>query len=128
MTPLDRINIDLLGKRRSINNESNLVPQDKINEHMESIIKIFYDLLENRNDLYYKLIPSFNEFVHDAISHINDMKDVKEINMEIDSIHEEDTELDVSRTNRLMYMPHIATGSSNKMLCFIRKIDGASHS
>ena len=105
LSDIDRLTIELLGKRNNTTfTSSGSISRNIIDENMTDIITIFYALLkENIDEKYGDIYPAFNEFIYKAITHINENNARNSINMDIDSIHEEDTELDITNTNRLLY-------------------------
>ena len=126
LNDIDRLTIELLGKRNNTPiTTSGAISQDVIDENTQEIINIFYTLLKKNDDPRYADIGlAFNEFLYKTITHINDTNARNNISMDIDSIHEEDTELDITATNRLLYAN---MGSSDKkVIGVIRKNDFAS--
>lgn len=126
LNDIDRLTIELLGKRNNTSfTTSGAISQDVIDENTQEIINIFYTLLKKNDDPRYADIGlAFNEFLYKTITHINDTNARNNINMDIDSIHEEDTELDITATNRLLYAN---MGSADKkVIGVIRKNDFAS--
>jgi hypothetical protein len=126
LNDIDRLTIELLGKRNNTPfTTSGAISQDVIDENTQEIINIFYTLLKKNDDPRYADIGlAFNEFLYKTITHINDTNARNNISMDIDSIHEEDTELDITATNRLLYAN---MGSSDKKVVgVIRKNDFAS--
>jgi hypothetical protein len=126
LNDIDRLTIELLGKRNNTPfTTSSAISQDVIDENTQEIINIFYTLLKKSDDPRYADIGlAFNEFLYKTITHINDTNARNNISMDIDSIHEEDTELDITATNRLLYAN---MGSSDKKVVgVIRKNDFAS--
>ena len=126
LNDIDRLTIELLGKRNNTPfTTSGAISQDVIDENTQEIINIFYTLLKKNDDPRYADIGlAFNEFLYKTITHINDNNTRNNISMDIDSIHEEDTELDITATNRLLYAN---MGSSDKkVIGVIRKNDFAS--
>jgi hypothetical protein len=126
LNDIDRLTIELLGKRNNTPfTTSGAISQDVIDENTQEIINIFYTLLKKNDDPRYADIGlAFNEFLYKTITHINDNNARNNISMDIDSIHEEDTELDITATNRLLYAN---MGSSDKkVIGVIRKNDFAS--
>ena len=126
LNDIDRLTIELLGKRNNTPfTTSGAISQDVIDENTQEIINIFYTLLKKNDDPRYADIGlAFNEFLYKTITHINDTNARNNISMDIVSIHEEDTELDITATNRLLYAN---MGSSDKKVVgVIRKNDFAS--
>lgn len=126
LNDIDRLTIELLGKRNNTPfTTSGAISQDVIDENTQEIINIFYTLLKKNDDPRYADIElAFNEFLYKTITYINDNNARNNISMDIDSIHEEDTELDITATNRLLYAN---MGSSDKkVIGVIRKNDFAS--
>ena len=126
LNDIDRLTIELLGKRNNTPfTTSGAISQDVIDENTQEIINIFYTLLKKNDDPRYADIGlAFNEFLYKTITHINDTNARNNISMDIVSIHEEDTELDITATNRLLYAN---MGSSDKkVIGVIRKNDFAS--
>ena len=126
LSDIDRLTIELLGKRNSTTfTSSGSITRNIIDENMTDIITIFYALLrENTDEKYGDIYPAFNEFLYKTIKHIIDNKDTNTINMDIESIHEEDTELDITKTNRLLYA-NMGSGDK-KVMNVIRKNDFSS--
>ena len=105
LSDIDRLTIELLGKRNNTTfTSSGSITRNIIDENMTDIITIFYALLrENTDEKYGDIYPAFNEFLYKTITYINENNTRNSINMDIESIHEEETELDITNTNRLLY-------------------------
>lgn len=125
LNDIDRLTIELLGKRNNYPNMADSVmSQEVIDEHLSDIIDIFSNLLKGSYEKYNDIKSSFDEFLYKTIKHIVDNKEINTINMDIESIHEEDTELDITKTNRLLYA-NMGSGDK-KVMNVIRKNDFSS--
>jgi len=125
LNDIDRLTIELLGKRNNYPNMTDSVmSQEVIDEHLSDINDIFSNLLKGSYETYNDIKSSFDEFLYKTIKHIIDNKDTNTINMDIESIHEEDTELDITKTNRLLYA-NMGSGDK-KVMNVIRKNDFSS--
>lgn len=125
LNDIDRLTIELLGKRNNYpNTTDSVMSQEVIDEHLSDIIDIFSNLLKGTYEKYNDIKSSFDEFLYKTIKHIIDNKDTNTINMDIESIHEEDTELDITKTNRLLYA-NMGSGDK-KVMNVIRKNDFSS--
>jgi hypothetical protein len=126
LNDIDRINIELLGKKHerpaTINASS-----ETIHQHVEQIVDIFYSMLRGEEPVNHDIINPFNQFIHGCICHIEDEKKRRHINMDLDSIHEEDSEMDIGQMNRILYMSNDSKRYvSNGLMNIIRKNDTAS--
>jgi hypothetical protein len=122
MNDLNRINIELLGKKHDTLVTTANVPREIINENIDDIVSIFYDMINGCNTVNHELIKPFDDFIYVCVQHLNDEKQRRHINMELDTIHEEDSEMDIDKMNRILYMSNdVKRDTSNGLMRIIRK-------